>query len=60
MSEEQIAMIDLALSESLADDQALELLNAGSEWVRAYLAFPDFSFGSQLRARDAGPSQIHH
>jgi hypothetical protein len=49
MSEEQISMIDLALAESLTEEQARELLDNGSEWVRAYLAFPDFRFGGQLQ-----------
>jgi hypothetical protein len=49
MSEEQIAMINLALSENLTEEQAKELLQKGSDWVRAYLAFPNFSFGAKLR-----------
>jgi hypothetical protein len=48
ISEEQITMINLALAESLTEEQAKHLLDNGSEWVRAYLAFPDFSFGGQL------------
>lgn len=48
MSEDQIAMLDLALADSLTEEQAKELLDKGSEWVRAYLAFPDFSFGGHL------------
>lgn len=49
MSEEQIAMIDLALLESLTEEQAKELLQKGSDWIRAYVAFPNFSFGAKLR-----------
>jgi hypothetical protein len=59
MSEEQIAMIDLALSESLTEEQAKELLEKGSDWVRAYLAFPNFSFGAKLSepvSQRIGPS----
>jgi hypothetical protein len=62
MSEEQIAMIDLALSESLAEEQAKELLEKGSDWVRAYVAFPNFSFGAKLREPESqrvGPSILN-
>jgi hypothetical protein len=48
LPEDQVSMIDLALSESLTEEIAKELLENGSEWVRVYLAFPGFSFGAQL------------
>jgi hypothetical protein len=62
MAQEQIAMIDLALSESLTEEQAKELLEKGSDWVRAYLAFPNFSFGAKLSepvSQRFGPSVLN-
>ena len=49
MTEEQAEMLRLTLTGDLSDQLAERLLKLGNEWVRAYLAFPNFAFWGKVK-----------
>lgn len=49
MPADQIEFFAKASVGGLSEGEAEQLLDLGDEWVRAYVAFPDFSFWGQLR-----------